>query len=179
MFSAFASLPAAYLSWRLEGRADLTAAFCQTGIQVAGVFIFLAITLSLKKLLNSKFNFHDSDRFIAWMIKANLLAGILTVLGLFSSQFKDTFGLAALLIVIVQGVVQVLFGYRLLRLNNNLGGMLKPFCFANILTGICIASVVLILVGIFISALADLMLGTIFLNLARLETAEDKGGQGI
>lgn len=173
MLSAFASLPAAYLSWRLGGRADAAATAMQTCIQVAGMLIFLAITFSLKKLLNTNFGFHDTDRYINWMIKANLLAGILAVIALQSAALKDTLGLAALLLIVAQGVVQILFGYRLLRLRDNLGGMLKPFCYANMLTGICIASVVLILLGMFVSAVSDLMLGTIFFNIARLKAEDD------
>lgn len=173
MLSAFASLPVAYLSWKLEGRVDVIANAIQTSIQIAGILIFFAITLSLKKLLNDHFKFHDTDKYINWMIKANVVAGILTVIAMQSSQLKDTLSLAALLIIVAQGVVQIFFGYRLLKLQNNLGGMLKPFCYANMLTGICIASFVLILVGMFVSAIADLMLGTIFFNIARLAKDAD------
>lgn len=42
-------------------------------------------------------------------------------------------------------------------------------------TGICIASVVLILVGVVTSAVSDLMLGTIFFNVAKLVKKPDAG----
>lgn len=168
MTSAFASIPVAYLSYRLEGRIDSTATIIQSAIQIAGILIFLAITLCLKKLLNARFKFHDTDKSIDWMIKANVVAGLLTVMALNFTQLKDTLGMAALLIIVAQGVVQIQFGYKLLKLENNLGGMLKPFCYANMATGVCIASVVMILVGVLISAISDLMLGTIFFNMAKL-----------
>lgn len=168
MFSAFASLPVAFFSWKLGGRVDATATIIQTIIQIVAVLIFLAINLNLKRLLNAHFSFHDTDRSIEWMIKANVVAGILTVTGLHATELRETLGLAALLIMAAQGLVQLQFGYRLLRLENNLGGLHKPFCYANMATGICVASFVLILVGILISALADLMLGTIFFSMAKL-----------
>jgi hypothetical protein len=168
MISAFASLPVAYFSWKLGGRVDTTATIIQTTIQIVAVLIFLTITLYLKKLLNAHFKFHDTDKCIEWMIKANVVAGILTVIGLQSTELRDTLGIAALLIMVAQGVVQIQFGYKLLKLPHDLGGMQKPFCYANMATGICIASVVLILVGILISAIADLMLGTIFFSMAKL-----------
>lgn len=174
MASSIASLPVAYLSWKLEGRVDTTATLIETSIQVAGILIFLVITLSLKKLLNSHFKYNATDKYIDWMIKANVVAGIFTIIALNSTHLKDTLGLAALLIIIAQGVVQALFGYRLLKLPNDLGGMLTPFCYANIITGMCIASIVLILVGIFVSALSDLMLGTIFFNIARMKAEEER-----
>jgi len=167
MTSAFASIPVAYLSYRLEGRIDPAAAIIQSAIQIAGILIFLAITLFLKKLLNNRFSFHDADMSIDWMIKANVVAGVLTLIALNSSQLKETLGMAALLVMVAQGVVQIRFGYRMLRLKNDLGGMLKPFCYANMATGICLASIVLILVGVLISAISDLMLGTIFFHMAR------------
>jgi len=174
MTSAFASIPVAYLSYRLEGRIDPAAAAIQSTIQIAGILMFLAITLCLKKLLNARFRFHVTDRSIDWMIKANVVAGLLMVIAMNSPQLKETLGMAALLIMMAQGVVQVRFGYQLLRLEDGLGGMLKPFCYANMATGICLASVILILVGILISAISDLMLGTIFFHMAGLAKGHER-----
>jgi hypothetical protein len=66
------------------------------------------------------------------------------------------------------GIVQAQFGFRLRRLPDNLGGLLKPFCYANMATGILLASVILMPLSIIISALSDLMLGTIFFNMSRM-----------
>jgi hypothetical protein len=167
MISAFASIPAAYLSWRLEGRSDPTATIIQTGIQIAGLVIFLVITLSLRKLLNSRFRFHEADKSIEWMIRANVVGAALAVSAMQTNLLKDTLGIAIIVVMAAQGMVQILFGYRLLRLQNDLDGMLKPFCYLNMATGVCLASVVLILVGIALSALSDLLLGTIFFHMAR------------
>jgi hypothetical protein len=60
--------------------------------------------LYLKKLLNAYFKFYDTDKSIDWMIKANVVAGIFIVIGLHSTQLKDTFGIAALLIMVAQGI---------------------------------------------------------------------------
>jgi hypothetical protein len=49
----------------------------------------------------------------------------------------------------------------------NLGGLLKPFCYLNMATGVCVASLMLILVGVVLSAISDLMLATIFFNIAK------------
>jgi hypothetical protein len=73
-----------------------------------------------------------------------------------------------LAIIVAQGVVQAHFGYKLLKLPNDLGGMLKPFCYVNMATGILMATIILIPVGIVVSAISDLMLGTIFFNMGKL-----------
>jgi hypothetical protein len=167
MISAFFTLPLMFLSYRLEGRIDATASIIQTIMQLVGTLLFVALLLYFRKLLHAQFIFHDTDRSIGLMIKAGVIAGILTVLSLYFSAMKETTALAVIVILVAQGIVQVQFGYKLLKLPDDLGGMLKPFCCANMATGIMIASVVLIPVGVLVSAIADLMLGTIFFNIAR------------
>ncbi|MBP1728496.1 MAG: hypothetical protein H6Q56_869 [Deltaproteobacteria bacterium] len=167
MISAFFTLPLMYLSYRLEGRLDATASIIQTTMQLAGTLLFVALLLYFRKLLHARFIFHDTDRSIGLMIKAGVIAGILTVVSLYVTSLKETTALAVIVILVAQGVVQVQFGYKLLKLPDDLGGMLKPFCYANMATGIMIASVVLFPVGVLVSAISDLMLGTIFFNIAR------------
>jgi peptidoglycan biosynthesis protein MviN/MurJ (putative lipid II flippase) len=80
---------------------------------------------------------------------------------------KEPLGYALIVVLVLLGIVQVQFGNRLLKLSNNLDGMLKPFCYANMATGILLATVVLIPLSIPVSALSDLMLGTIFFNMSK------------
>ena len=167
MISAFASIPMAYLAFKLEGQVDSTGTLILAIMQVAGTILFVAITLFLKRFLNRIFNFHDTDKSIDLMIMANVVAGAFVVGGMYISQIKETAGIAALVIMVFQGIVQLQFGYKLLKLQNSLGGLLKPFCYLNIATGLCIASIVLILVGVVVSAISDLMLATIFFNVAK------------
>jgi len=167
MISAFIALPLAYLTFKLESKSDVTTLTIQALLQIFGTALFVVITRYLKKLLNVHFAFHDADRYIDLMIMANVVAGVMVLIGLFFSPLKETLGIAAMVIVVFQGIVQIQFGYILLKLQDNLGGILKPFCYSNIATGICIASVVLILFGVVVIAISDLMLGTIFFNVAK------------
>lgn len=178
MASAFASIPLTYASFRLDGSADPVTNAIQIGIQVVGMALFVAITLLLRRLLNARFRFHDADRSIDLMIMTNVLASGMAVVALCFAPWKETLGGASLVIVVFQGIVQVRFGARLLRLQDDLDGMLRPFCYLNMATGICIASLVLIVVGVVVSAISDLMLGTIFFHLAKLEREPDSRGTG-
>ena len=63
--------------------------------------------------------------------------------------------------------MQIMFGVKLLQLSNDLKGLHKPYCYLNIITGICLATVVLLPVGILASAITDVMLGTIFFQAAK------------
>lgn len=169
MLSAFISLPAAYLSFRLERNSAQAALICMGCLHLFGTLLFVAITRFMKKLLNRQFVFHGTDRQIDLMIMANVVAGTLALAGVLFPQLKESLNMAAMVVIIFQGVMQILFGYKLLQLPDNLGGMLKPYCYLNMATGVCIASVMLIIVAVAISAVADLMLGTIFFNIAQLK----------
>lgn len=178
MVSAFASLPLTYASFRLDGSGEPVANAIQIGIQLAGVVLFVAITLLLRRLLNTRFSFHDTDRSIDLMIVANLVASGVAVVALCFPRLKETLEIVPLVILVFQGMVQVRFGAMLLRLQDNLDGMLKPFCYLNMATGVCVASVVLVVVGVVVSAISDLMLGTIFFHIARLLREPDSNGTG-
>lgn len=167
MASAFLSLPAAYLSFWLDGQSDKYVNGIQTLIQAVGTLLFLAIVLNLKRFLNHFYKFHDTDKNIALMVMASMTAGAV-VIGMFTfPALKESLGSVVIAILVVQGLVQAQFGYKLLNLPDDLGGVLKPFCYANMATGILLVSIILIPIGILASALADLMLGTIFLNMSK------------
>ena len=173
MASAFLTFPLVYLTFRLDGRIDSAAAVIQTIIQLAGTVLFVAIVLYLKRLLNSFFSFHSTDRNIELMIMASIVAGVLSVAALYFTSLKESLGSVVIIILVALGLVQVQFGYKLRRLPNNLGGLHKPFCYANMATGILLASVVLIPLSILASAISDLMLGTIFFHMSRLAREAD------
>jgi hypothetical protein len=166
MASAFLTIPLEYLSSRLEVRTDSEATILQTIIQIFGTILFLAIMMYVKRFLNNLFNFRNTDKNIDLMIITGIVAGVLSVAVLYVTPLKESIGYAGIGIVMVQGVVQAQFGYKLLKLPYDLGGMLKPFCYANIATGILLATIVLIPFGIVVSALSDLMLGTIFFKIS-------------
>jgi hypothetical protein len=166
MASAFLTIPLEYLSFSLEARTDLGATVLQTIIQLFGTILFLAITLYIKRFLNCILNFRATDATIDLMIITGIVAGVLSVAGLYVTPLKESIGYAELGILMVQGIFQVQFGYKLLKLPYDLGGLLKPFCYANIATGILLASIVLMPLGIVVSALSDLMLGTIFFKIS-------------
>lgn len=166
MASAFLTIPLEYLSSRLEVRTDSEATILQTIIQIFGTILFLAIMMYVKQFLNNLFNFRNTDKNIDLMIITGIVAGVLSVAVLYVTPLKESIGYAGIGIVMVQGVVQAQFGYKLLKLPYDLGGMLKPFCYANIATGILLATIVLIPFGIVVSALSDLMLGTIFFKIS-------------
>jgi len=168
MFSAVATLPLVYLSYRLEGRIDLEAKIIETAIQLLGTGIFLFITLLLKKFLNELYRFHLTDSIIALLIKINVVIGVVSIASLYVNELRESLSVFVIIMIVVQGGVQTVFGYRLLKMPDSLNGMLKPFCLLNMATGIFFVSVIMIPLGILSSAVTDVMLGTMFLQAAKL-----------
>jgi hypothetical protein len=136
-------------------------------MQLFGTLLFIVLTRLMKRLLNLQYTFYGADRQINLMIMANIGAGILVIAGTLLPSLKETLAVAAMVVMVFLGIVQIQFGYRLMKLQDDLNGMLKPFCYSNMVTGVFIASVVLILVAVVTSAISDLMLATIFFNLAK------------
>lgn len=168
MASAFLTLPLAYLSLTLEGRTDSYANEIQTFLQAFGTLIFIAIILYLKRFLNSLLQFHDTDKSIDLMVMASMATGAVTI-GIFSfPALKESLVSVVIVILVLQGIVQAQFGYKLLKLPSDLGGILKPYCYSNLATGILLATVILIPLSMVVSAISDLMLGTIFFNMSKL-----------
>lgn len=179
MLSAFISIPLSYVAYLIETRQtdslvllgyQLNPEYSNlilTVVQIGGTLLFSAILLYLKTLLSRVLKFQSVNRNIDLMILANITIGIFSVSSLYLPQIKEPAGMATLILTVFMGMVQIQFGYKLLRLPITLGGLLKPFCLLNIATGVCEASLVLILVGVVVSAVGDLMLGTIFFNVSK------------
>jgi hypothetical protein len=169
MTSAFLALPLVYISFKLEGRIDLHAVVIQSIIQITGTLLTVAILLYLKRFLNLIYNFRSIDRNIDLINIASVVTAVFSIAALYVTPFKESIAPIVIALLALQGMVQVQLGYKLLKLPNDLGGILKPFCYAVMATGILLASVFLIPLAILASALSDLMLGTIFLNVSRLQ----------
>jgi hypothetical protein len=58
------------------------------------------------------------------MIMANVVAGVFVIGGMYIPQIKETVSTAALVLMVFQGIVQMQFGFKLLKLQDGLGGPL-------------------------------------------------------
>jgi ABC-type proline/glycine betaine transport system permease subunit len=75
--------------------------------------------------------------------------------------------------LIAFGILSIMFATRLLRLSENLYGLLKPFSYTQIVSGICLVTVFLLPVAILAGAIADVVLGVIFFRAAE-QTPQDE-----
>jgi len=130
-----------------------------------GAFVY--IFLCLRKLFNMRFKFHDVDTYISVLIWGNVVLSILNLLSLVRSELEASLiGFLMGAFILLQ-IIYIVFAIRILRLPDNLFGLLKPFSYTSIASGICLASIILIPVGFIVSAAADVILGIIFFRAAK------------
>lgn len=172
--SALFTVPSIAMSWFLESKGGAGAKLSRAILTAVGLGLFLYVISSLKKLLNSRSRFHDVDIYISLLIWGNVILCILDLLSLGSIRLEFVFRYLSIIAFIVFGILSIMFATRLLRLSGNLYGLLKPFSYTQIVSGICFITVFLSPVGIIAGAIADVILGVIFFRAAEqhLSTVE-------
>jgi hypothetical protein len=164
--SALFTIPSIVMSWFLESMGGAGAKFSRAILTAAGLGLFLYVISSMKKLLNSRFRFHDADIYILLLIWGNVILCIFSLLSLGSRRLEFVLSYLSMVAFIAFGILSIMFATRLLRLSGNLYGLLKPFSYTQIVSGICFITVVLAPVGIVAGAVADVILGLIFFRAA-------------
>lgn len=173
MTSAILSIPFLVLSYQLSQREDIFSYAIQAAMQIAGLFLFIYLAAVLKEYLNHLHSFHEVDNYIDFLITTNLIFSLATVAGLFIPAYENAIERFCFILIVVFGVTQVLFGFKLLHAPDTLKGMLKPYSIFLIATGALIATVVLLPVAVITGAISDVMLGTIFFQ-ATGQTPQDE-----
>lgn len=142
-----------------------------TFLSLLTLALFVFIYYWFMKMLNDKYGFDKVNGLISFFI---LLQVLTTVVNSVSTLFpKDNIIIGAFVItvLIVTGILLILLGVKLLKLEYSFDGLLKPFCYINIATGICLLSVLLIPLALLGSIASDIFLGMIFLHQARKESS--------
>jgi hypothetical protein len=164
--NALFAIPSIAMSFFLESMEGPGAKLSLAILTAVGLGLFLYIISTLKKLLNSRFRFHNVDLYISLLIWGNVILCILSLFSLESRRLEFILGYLSMVAFIVFGIISIMFATRLLRLSGNLYGFLKPFSYTQIVSGICFITVFLSPVGIVAGAVADVILGVIFFRAA-------------
>jgi hypothetical protein len=172
--NALFTIPSIAMAWFLNTLEGMGATFSQALLTLVGLGLFLYIISSLRKLLNLRFKFHDVDIYISLLIWGNVVLAAISLLSLGSRGFEQTMNILSVLAFIYFGILSIMFATRLLRLSGNLYGLLKPFCYLNIGSGICFITVFLAPLGILAGAVADVVLGVIFFRAAEVPPSTEE-----
>jgi hypothetical protein len=172
--NALFTIPSIAMSWFLDTVGGAGAKLSQAILTLVSLGLFLYVIISLRKLLNYRFQFHEADIYISLLIWGNVLLAAFSLLALGSQGFEWFMNILSIVSFIIFGILAIMFATRLLRLPGNLYGLLKAFCYAQIVSGICFITVFLSPVGIIVGAVADVILGVIFFRAAEQPPSMDE-----
>ena len=132
------------------------------GLTLLSAILTIFLLKTLKQLLNTRFQFRNADDYISVLIWGNIVTSAFSLLFLELGEMGETESIVNAFAFIFFGVVSIVFATRLRRLNDSLFGLLKPFCNTTLVMGVCLATIILIPLGVVLGAVSDIILGTIF-----------------
>lgn len=109
------------------------------------------------------------------MIWINSALILISMLPLIISSLEAVLGIALLIACIPMGVVQVVFGIKLLKCKETFSGRLKYFAYFNIASGVFLATVILFMFSLLTSIIADIILAIIFFTEVKNIEIENSG----
>jgi hypothetical protein len=166
MVSAALTVPWIIATFFLAEKTGAAAKAVEASLLVCGTVLFVYLLATLRRLLHERYDFRGTDGAIALLIKANIVSAAVALLGLAIPSMEEAIGVFGIIMVVIVGILQLSFGFKLLQLPTTLKGLHKPYCYLNMVTGGCTAVIVLLPLGVLTSAVADVMLGTIFFHAA-------------
>ena len=167
MASSLLTLPWFLFTYSLVSKSDLPIKAAKAAMIIGRLALFAYLILIFQQLLNRRHSFHGADAVISLLIQASIIQASAAILGLAVPELAAAIQLFGFIMVVILGILHIMFGSWLLHLPASLGGMHRPFCYLNIVTGAALVSILLLPLGIFTSTVADIMLGTIFLHAAK------------
>ncbi len=164
MTSALQTLPWFLFASRIVNRNDPVFRASEASMLVGGLALLVYLLLTFQQLLHRRFAFHHADKTISLLIQAAIIQVATSLLGLTIPELAAAVRMFSIVMLVVVGILHMMFGIWLLQLPSSLGGMHRPYCYLNIVTGFALGTIVLLPLGMLTSSIADVMLGTIFLQ---------------
>ncbi len=135
--------------------------FISNLIQLINLVIYAFVTSKLIELLTD----HDFKLVNSMLTTSVILNVIGFVFGVIA-PYSDTFGFLSVVGMIVLGILMVLIGINLQKCPDDLHNLLKIFSLTWIISGVCLASIILIPLFILTWIATNIILGMIFFREA-------------
>jgi hypothetical protein len=132
-------------------------------LNIIGLAISVYILYMFRDLLNERYNFHGTDTLIMILIWTNVTFAFVGLLGLIS-ELTTVMSVVVMVLFVPFGIVNIIFALSLLKLKDDLFGLLKPFAYTTMAAGICGASIILAPLGLLAAITSLFIQGMIFLR---------------
>lgn len=132
-------------------------------MNIVGLIIGIYVLYMFRQLLNERYSFHEVDTLVAILILVNIVSSLVGLLGLLPG-LQVAAGVAMAVIFVPYGILNIVFGVKLLNLKDNVFGLMKPFAYVTIAAGVCAATVLLSPFGLLLAVTGLVLQGIIFLK---------------
>ena len=142
-------------------------------VHVANLVIGVYILFMFRKLLNVEFDFHAADLLIALLIVVNVVFFVIGVIDLVVTitgsepNLERSMTWITMMLFVPFSILTIVFGAVMLKMQGELYGLLKPYAYTTIASGVCGATVILAPLGLVAAIVALVILGMIFLRAKR------------
>jgi len=174
ILSAVLTVPIAGLSFSLDARSGSGPRALSALLAIANTALFVYLFSTLKALLIKRHSFDETTSLISTLLVFNIAATGLDLLGAIFPPLDSVAGSLLGFAIVPLGLISIAFGIKLLRLRDSLYGMLKPFSYLYMATGLCFATIILMPLGLIGSVVSDVILGIIFFRAAEATATGSK-----
>jgi hypothetical protein len=137
-------------------------------IHIVSMLVGIYVLYMFRDFLGKRFEFHQADNLILTLVGANIVFIVLGVLGLafglFLGAAEGLFDLLSLVLFVPYNIIVIVFGIKLLKLRDDLSGLLKPLVFMTIASGVLGATIILAPLGLLAHIASLVILGMVFLR---------------
>jgi hypothetical protein len=135
----------------------------RTGFDVVGSLAGIYVLYMFRRLLNERLNFHKADLPIYGLIFCYAAAAIIGVTDIVMNTPYNAI-IAQWIISMLSNLIGIVYAIRLIKLDDNLNGLLKPYVYLTIAGGVCGATIVLSQIGSLIYMVSLILLGIIMIR---------------
>jgi len=143
---------------------NLNIKLLETGLSALGILLTVYVLFVLKQYLKKRLHFMEINNLILLSISIQVIVAIIGWFATFFPENQVFTNFLVLTAMVVTGIMYTIAGVKLLKLPNNLYGLLKPFCYLYIVMGLGMASVFLFPIALLASMLGDILLAIILLK---------------
>ena len=133
------------------------------GFDVVSKLLGIYVLFMFRRLLNERHSFHNADKLINALIYCYAAFALIWALDLvLNPQFSVLFALP--IIYVLSSLISIVYAIRLLKLESNLSGLLKPYVYTTIAGGVFGVTIVLGEYGRPIFMVSLILLGMILIR---------------
>jgi hypothetical protein len=134
------------------------------------------IFIQFRRLLNERCGFHAVDQIILWIIIIDLFTAAIDVSSKTITVLIPSLSLIKFLGIgidfvgmVIGGILGIILGSRLLSIQDNLFGLLRPYAILTLVAAACQTVIILIPISCILMLPLNIVLGMIFLRAADVE----------